>query len=298
MTRSGSRKGGFEVTPALEAYLKAKQADPDAELTEGAKAALDRLTDEDLAGFAKQVKVRVGEPVGLTEGQNAAFRASGGDLPTVTRAGDKDVGYRPPAGRYSGPGGGQSAAQGAGSLKNAWDRFEGDFESFKAWALRGDPDHLHTGLQRWAVVTRIGAPLVDRMAQKVSGAFATSEEAEAHAVRLRDEFPWFDVDVVSMYHFVPYPTDEETRRGVRRVYDDKTLDETMRAHFKEGSDSKGRQMERIREAVERAKDPAQFAEADAARRERGDPEDFPPLGFQPNAVDDSNCGTYDDVRCT
>ncbi|RZK76844.1 MAG: hypothetical protein EOO66_32300, partial [Methylobacterium sp.] len=57
---------GFVMTPALEAFLKAKNRDPDTELTAGAKAALDACTDEDLAAFAKQVKARVGKPMHLT----------------------------------------------------------------------------------------------------------------------------------------------------------------------------------------------------------------------------------------
>ncbi|KAK9844870.1 hypothetical protein WJX74_007994 [Apatococcus lobatus] len=291
------RQVGFEMTPDLEAYLKAKNRDPETEMTEGARRALDACTDEDLSGFAKQVKARVGKPMHLTPEQEAAFRASGGDLPTVTRAdgGAGAGGYRPPPGKFAaGTAGGGPAC---GSMKNAWDRFEGSFESFKAGVLRPDPDHLHVGLQQWVVVTRIGEPLVDRMAQKVSGAFATAEEAESHATRVREEFPWFDVDVLSMYHFIPYPTTEEVKRGVRRVYDDENLTATMRAHFEQNTASKAGQMERVAKARERASDPGKFEEADRVAAESGKQGEYPRMEFVPNAIDDECSGVYDDVRC-
>lgn len=306
----------FVVTEALEEYLKAKQLNPDAEMTRGAKLALDKLTDEDLAAFARQVKVKVGEPVNLTNEQNAAFRAGGGGETEIARAAEpaadgapegasgsasepasksENVPYKAPAGKFAG--GGTSAGGGIGSMSNAWARFSGSFEDFKAHVLRPDPDRLHVGLQKWAVVTRIGQPLVDRMAQKVSGTFADPEEAEIHAKRLRDEFPWFDVDVVSMYHFVPYPTEEAVKRGIKRVYDDDVLDQSLRAHFDDNVSCKERQMDRISEAVERAKNPAKFRAADEARKAAGKQSEFPPLQFVPNAVDDDDVGIVDEVRC-
>ena len=63
---------GFVVTDALEEYLEAKRLNPEAEMSAGAKAALDKLTDEDLAAFARQVKVRVGE----TRWRAAEYRAA------------------------------------------------------------------------------------------------------------------------------------------------------------------------------------------------------------------------------
>ena len=298
---------GFVMTDALEEYLEAKRLNPEAEMSAGAKAALDKLTDEDLAAFARQVKVKVGEPVNLTNDQNAAFRARGGGETEIARAAGpatgsstgaakgKEAPYKAPAGRFAG--GGAAAGGGIGPMSNAWARFEGSFDEFKAHVLRPDPDRLHVGLQKWAVVTRVGQPLVDRMAQKVSGTFADAEEAEKHARRLRDEFPWFDVDVVSMYHFVPYPTEEAVKRGIKRVYDDDVLDQSLRAHFDDNVGSKERQMGRISEAVERARDPARFAEADEARRAAGGQGEFPPLRFEPNAIDDDDAGIVDDVRC-
>ena len=309
----------FQVTPALAAYLKANSENPGkAEMTPGAKAALDKMTDADLAEFAKQVKVRVGEPVNLTNEQNAAFRASGGDLPEIARAepmaepsqaptgrcrvkeDGKGAGvpYRPPGGKFAGPGGASGSGSGSvGSLRNAWtDRFA-SFDDFKAWVLRPDPEYLHVGLQKFVVMVRIGKPLVDQMAQKVSGCFATEEEAEAHARRCKQEFPYFDYDVLSMYNLVPYPVEDKVMRGVKRLYDDDNMDAALRSHYEQNTESKSNQMDRIAEAMERAKNPCKFAEEDAERARHPETGEFPPSDIQFNAIDDVDSGIYDDVRC-
>jgi hypothetical protein len=92
----------------------------------------------------------------------------------------------------------------------------------------------------------------DVCALKIRGVFRSEEEAKAHASKLLRFDPYFDVLVVDMYRWLPFPPDLSLIGD--HQYSDKMLNELMQGYKKSQEEAKLHFEERKRLMIERGLD--------------------------------------------
>lgn len=258
----------YRPSAAMRRHLEVVDKDPSKamDLSPELRRELDSMTDADLGEMAQSVKYSRGEPIHLTDEQNAAFREQNQHLPTF----GKKAGPVPkaPPGKFAG----QGEAPGQ-SMSDAWAKFGGSKEAFKAEVFKPVPLDCRIGRQEW-LVQGVCYSKDGKVAILNGGAVYDADHGKAHAERLQKIYPWFDFHVVSQWSWIPMPMDEETARGVQRTYKDKNLNAIMDEHFKTSTSAKQRQLEQVREV-----------EANKGPRAETEPE-FPPTQVQTNMIDD------------
>ena len=253
-------ESGYQPSQAMQDHLTAAQDDPSKamRLPASLRAELDQISPETLQKMAGSVKYSKGTPIHLTDEQNARFRQQNQHLPTFSKT-DALI-PKAPVGKYSlGAGGSDNA------MSNAWAKFEGSFEAFKAEIFKPVPAELRIGKQEWLVQActakdQVGVAILN------GGSFNDPDAAMAHAQRLQNVYPFFDFHVVSQWAWVAMPPAEDTMRGVQRTYKDKNLDAIMREHFINNSQGKEKQLKQIQE-VQANKGPREEEEPEFPRNE-------------------------------
>ena len=262
--------GTYKPSEAMKRHLKRVEADPGKamELSPALRRELDGMTEADLGQMAQSVKFSRGQPIHLTDEQNREFVAANKHLPTFSKKAET---FKAPPGKFAGA---DAQGGGGGAMSDAWAKFGGSVEDFKAEVFKAVPADLRVGRQEW-LVQGVVYGKDGKVAILNGGCFQDSEKAEAHARRLQDHTPWFDFHVVSKWSWVPYPMTEDTARGVQRTYKDDNLNAIMREHFDTSTSVRQRQLEEAREVEERR-----------GAREGGPDGEFPPTEVQVNQIDD------------
>lgn len=261
----------YQPSNAMRRHLEEVDKDPSKamDLSPQLRRELDGLSQQDLATMAQQVKYSKGAPIHLTDEQNAEFRAMNQHMPTFSKPSAVHAPRAPP-GKYSGK---QEAVS---AMSDAFERFGGSVEAFKAEVFKPVPADHRVGKQEYIVIGTCYSNDNTKVAILPCGCFADPEPAEVHASRVQDRYPWFDFHIATKWSWIPLPLDDETARGVQRTYKDKNLNSIMNEHFETSVSQKQRQLREMREVEERR-----------GPREAPDEEEFPPTQIMAGCIDDS-----------
>ena len=86
--------------------------------------------------------------------------------------------------------------------------------SSHAKKLGSSADRSQVGGQEWCVVSVVAPKDMNKLAVKVSGSYASGEQADRHARNLMEKVPLFECQVQKLYSLVPHPIDDKTRKNV------------------------------------------------------------------------------------
>lgn len=83
---------------------------------------------------------------------------------------------------------------------------------------------------------------------KIRGVFDDDDEAQAHAKKLHEKDPDFDIHVVRMYEWLRIPPPQEVYEAVPMEYDDPDLDKVMKNYYSQQEAQRKAHEKRVKEA--------------------------------------------------